>query len=207
MSLSVRARAQTLATFRSLEVRLMEMLARWVPSTPEMEVKVLFGQHIWDHAQHADALGKRVHELRAPLHHTLEPAPAWLDLLAALNDITGTRERLHACYGIVLPGLESRYEAYLAATDALVDAPSVRIVTDILHDLSRMKTEHQALLDQLPDLAPQAGGNSPLARLAASAGDPVLPEPAVTGNHGPHATPASEEPHSLGPAAARRNPA
>ena len=40
-------------------VALMEIAAAWTPTTPEMEVKVLLGRHIWDFAQHADALGKR----------------------------------------------------------------------------------------------------------------------------------------------------
>ena len=59
MSLSVALRAQRIATFRFVEVRLMEIAAAWTPTTPEMEVKVLLGRHIWDFAQHADALGKR----------------------------------------------------------------------------------------------------------------------------------------------------
>ena len=67
MSLSVQDRAEYVATFRFIQVFLMETLARWVPQTPEMEVKVLFGRHIWDLAQQADGLGKRGYELRAPL--------------------------------------------------------------------------------------------------------------------------------------------
>ena len=55
MGLILREKAEYLATFRWLEVFLMETLARWVPTTPELEVKVLMGRHIWDAAQHADA--------------------------------------------------------------------------------------------------------------------------------------------------------
>lgn len=73
MGLILREKAEHLGTFRWLEVFLMETLARWVPTTPEMEVKILMGRHIWDAAQHADALGKRTFELRAPLHYTLTP--------------------------------------------------------------------------------------------------------------------------------------
>ena len=38
MSLSVKLRGEYVATFRAIEVHLMEMLAAWVPTTPEMEV-------------------------------------------------------------------------------------------------------------------------------------------------------------------------
>ena len=65
MTLSVRERADTIGTLRHIEVFTMETLARWVPTTPDLEAKVVFGRHIWDCAQHADALGRRTHELRA----------------------------------------------------------------------------------------------------------------------------------------------
>src|SRR5205823_5337431 len=52
MSLSVQQRAEFVATFRFIQVFLMETIARWVPQTPEMEVKVLFGRHIWELADH-----------------------------------------------------------------------------------------------------------------------------------------------------------
>ncbi len=203
MSLTVRSRARSLATFRWMEVRLMEMLARWVPTTPEMEVKVLFGQHLWDHARHADGLGRRTHELRAPLHHVLEPAQVWLDLLAEIDGLSDTRERLHAYYGILVGKLESLYQDYLSATDALLDAPSARMVTEILADLARMRSDHRGLLDQLPGLAFTAGGGPRLETLAAGAGDPVRSE--ATEARAPGAPdPAAESPPA-GPARAPRS--
>ena len=48
-----------LATFRYVAVFLMETAARWTPLTPELEVKLLFGRHLWEFAQHADMLGQR----------------------------------------------------------------------------------------------------------------------------------------------------
>ena len=73
MTLNVAQRGTHVATFRWIEVRLMETLAAWTPTTPEMEAKLLFGAHIWDAAQHADILGKRAHELRLPLQHSSRP--------------------------------------------------------------------------------------------------------------------------------------
>jgi hypothetical protein len=153
MSLTVRQRAEALATFRFVQVNLMEMLARWVPTTPEMEVKLLFGQHIWDVAQHADALGRRTFELRAPLHYTLAPMPGYLEFLRCLAAATGTADRVHGAYDVLLPALGGRYRGYLAETDDLLDAPSVRIVESILLGLSRMQQEGRDMRAQLPDLA------------------------------------------------------
>ena len=101
MYLNVKQRGDHVATFRWIEVRLMETLAAWVPTTPEMEVKLLFGEHIWDAAQHADALGKRTFELRLPLQHSLGPAGGYVDLLADVARVTdsasGSRRSTSAC--------------------------------------------------------------------------------------------------------------
>src|SRR5580693_713405 len=113
MGLILKEKAEYLATFRWLEVFLMEMLAGWVPTTPEMEVKVLMGRHIWDAAQHADALGKRTFELRAPLHYTLAPLPPYLQLMKKLAALEDTPGRIQAVYDVILPGFTARYEQYL----------------------------------------------------------------------------------------------
>src|SRR5688500_9400851 len=132
MSLSVAQRAHRIATFRFVEVRLMEITAAWTPTTPEMEVKVMFGRHIWDFAQHADALGKRTFELRQPEHYTLAPSAEYKALLDDVAAQKATAARLAALYEGVIPGLEKRYREYLAAVDALLDEPTVVIVERIL---------------------------------------------------------------------------
>ena len=71
-------RCNTIATFRRVSIWLMETTARWTPITPEMEVKVTLGRHIWEYAQMADALGKRTFELRQPEHYTIPATDAVL---------------------------------------------------------------------------------------------------------------------------------
>jgi len=143
MGLILREKAEHLATFRWLEVFLMETLARWVPTTPEMEVKVLMGRHIWDAAQHADALGKRTFELRAPLHYTLAPLPPHLSLMNELASVEDTTGRIQAVYDVVLPGLAARYQQYLENSDSLLDEPSFRVIEGILNDYKRMQKESE----------------------------------------------------------------
>src|SRR5580704_11241904 len=104
MTSKIRARAENLATFRSVSVQLMEILSRWVPTTPEMEAKVLFGRHIWDFAQHADMLGKRTFELRAPLHFTLAPVDSYAALLAEVSSAKTAAGRMSSLYDGLLPG-------------------------------------------------------------------------------------------------------
>jgi hypothetical protein len=153
MPLTVKQRAETIATFRYIEVHLMETLARWTPSTPEMEVKVLFGRHVWETAQHADALGKRTYELRAPMHFTQKPNDEYLDFLTRLAAVEGAANRIHALYDVTLPALARRYQAYLDATDTLLDAPSVKVIQRILADMATMRADADALRREQPKLA------------------------------------------------------
>jgi hypothetical protein len=140
MTLSVSERAKIVATFRFIEVRLMEITAAWTPITPEMEVKVMFGRHIWDFAQHADLLGKRTFELRQPEHYTLKPADSYAALIEEMASQTTTAARLAALYDEFLPALADRYRGYLSAVDTLLDYPTVVIVERILADIERMQS-------------------------------------------------------------------
>ena len=145
MTASVQDRCRAIATFRHVSVTLMETIARWTPITPEMEAKVMFGRHIWDLAQHADALGKRTFELRKPEQFSMRPAEAYDSLLTDLRETEGTSERVAAFYDGVLPGLIARYRAYISATDPILDQPSVVILERLAADLERMRGEAAAL--------------------------------------------------------------
>jgi len=141
MNMSVPERAASIATFRFIEVKLMELVAAWTPSTPEMEVKVMFGRHIWDFAQHADILGKRTFELRLPEQHSKRAAEPYVALLQSAAELKGTSERLAALYDAILPGLERRYRAYIAATDPILDEPSIVVLERILRDSDKQRRE------------------------------------------------------------------
>jgi len=149
MALTIRQKGDTLGTFRFMTVYLMETLARWVPSTPELEVKVLFGRHIWDFAQHADALGRRTAELRAPLHYSPAPTAHHLAILESLRAATATPDRVFGFYDGYLPALAERYRLYLKDTDAQLDEPSVRVLERILHDFERLQAERRALTAEI----------------------------------------------------------
>ncbi len=152
MILTVKERGQFVATMRYVQVWLMETLAAWVPTTPEMEVKLLFGEHIWDVAQHADALGKRTFELRLPLQHSVRPVDSYVDFLTELATIRPTPQRLALVYDVLLQGLAARYRRYLDETDALSDAPTVRILERHLSDTGRMVEASRTLRQELPPL-------------------------------------------------------
>jgi hypothetical protein len=150
MSLTVQERGLCVATFRAVNVKLMEMLAQWIPTTPEMEVKLLLGTHVWDAAQHADAFGRRTHELRLPLQHSVPPEPDYARLLDEIAGAAATERKIAAMYDALLPRLDARLREYLAATDRVMDGPTVRIVETVLHDHERMQKECRELREALP---------------------------------------------------------
>jgi hypothetical protein len=142
---SVDERCRHVATFRRASVWLMETAARWTPSTPEMETKVMLGRHIWDYAQMADALGKRTFELRQPAHYTLPASDEYEMLLREVARLRTTEDRLAGLYEGILPGLIERYRRYMADTDPILDEPTVVIVERIVAELERQR-EHAAAL-------------------------------------------------------------
>ena len=149
MTLTVPERASSIATFRFIEVRLMELVAAWTPPTPEMEVKVMFGRHIWDFAQHADVLGKRTFELRLPEQHSKRPSEPYVALLDQALAVKGTSERLAVLYDAIMPGLESRYRAYISDTDPILDEPSILVLERILRDYEKQRREADAVRSAL----------------------------------------------------------
>ena len=157
---TVGERCSNIATFRHISVRLMETTARWTPTTPEMEAKVMFGRHIWDFAQMADWLGKRTFELRQPEHYTLRPVNAYDALLDEAVKAESTGDRIAVLYDGVLPGLIGRYRHYLAATDPILDEPSVVIVERIVRELERQRVEAAELQRELKL---GAGAGAPIA--------------------------------------------
>ena len=156
--MNVRARAEAVGTFRHVNVFLMETLAAWVPSTPEMEVKVLFGRHLWLAAQVADRLGRRTRELRAPLHFSRPPGANYARALDALAALKQTEARLAGLYQVALPSLGNAYTSYLGQTDPLIDEPTVVILKDAMREIDRMRNESVQLLEEFPGLREGANG-------------------------------------------------
>lgn len=121
IKLNVKQRANAVGTLRFLSVFLMETLARWIPTTPEMEVKMLLSRQVWRMAQQADRWGRRARELRAPLHYSRAPRPAFLAAFKQLAAVTDTIDRIDAFHDVALPALATAYKGYLAETDHAAD--------------------------------------------------------------------------------------
>ena len=104
----------------------MRVLGGWIALTPEVDVKLLFGRHVWDCAQHADLWGRRLPELRAAAQQS-EPAnagvvAAW-SLIETAEGKDQTLERVTAIYRVLKPHLATVYERHLAVANPVYEPP------------------------------------------------------------------------------------
>jgi hypothetical protein len=146
---TVTENAQRLANYRYLEVQLMEMIAGWSHSTPQLAFKAAFGYHVYDHAQAADMLGERLEQLRSGRDREEPATDDFARLCEHVWHFDATIERLVAVYRVLEPHLVSTYAYHADATDQLADAPTVRL----LRHLAALDQSHvawgQAVLDSL----------------------------------------------------------
>jgi hypothetical protein len=150
IKLTVKQRADAVGTFRFVSVFLMETLARWIPATPEMEVKMLFARQVWRMAQQADRMGRRARELRAPLHYNRAPRAEFHAALKRLAALSDTVDRIDAYHGVALPALAEAYQRYLAETDRLTDEPTVIICNQALSEIEAMRRDRTEWGSEIP---------------------------------------------------------
>lgn len=149
---SVDDSAGRIRRYRWLEERLMRILGGWIALTPELPIKLLFGRHVWDCAQHADLWGRRLPELRSPAHQG-EPPSAQFARLVALVEGRQARhesvERVVAIYRILKPHLVTAYEAHLGEANPVYEPPTRRILGRCLEEERRHVAAGAVIVDRL----------------------------------------------------------
>src|SRR5687767_4689771 len=102
---TVRENSQRLANYRYLELQLMEMIAGWCHTTPQIAFKATFGYHVYDHAQAADLLGERLEQLRSTRDSHEPGTDEFASLCESVWKLDDTIERLTAVYRVLEPHL------------------------------------------------------------------------------------------------------
>lgn len=130
----------------------MRALGGWIALTPELRVKLLFGRHVWDCAQHADLWGRRLPELRAAAQQS-EPASdgvvRFLDLLERPEARQQTPERVVGVYRVLKPHLATLYHRHLAAANPVYEPPTRRILERCLTEERRHAAAGAVVLEAL----------------------------------------------------------
>ena len=114
---------------------------------PRFEVKALLGDHLHDDARAVSKLHRRLYELRTPSDYPGAPSEELAAVLDRAND-ADTSEYLEIAYGELKPTLIAALRIHLAGLDPLVDEPSLRLLTQLLHRQERHVAELPAERDQ-----------------------------------------------------------
>ena len=139
------------------EASLLRSLAGWVVRCPELDMKIELGRQVAFAAERADALLRRVSQLLWPEEREVFLHPAWAALLDEANSRPQSTVGLLAGWGgVVLPRLLSAYDQYVSATDAISDAPTIRLIQHVRPDVAQLASWMQARLDALLEAAPTA---------------------------------------------------
>jgi hypothetical protein len=147
----VEATAKRVRNFRYAEEWTMLMLGGWLATIPEVPVKTGLGKITWESAQAADALGRRLPELRcgrASIAASESPNAGFAALIQAIAEPERpdlTIEKLAGLFDVLKPHLLAVYERTARETDPITDAPSI----EILEDLMRRTRGHIAWGDEV----------------------------------------------------------
>src|SRR5688572_7748066 len=122
-----------LALLFAAERATLRRLGGWLAGIPYWDAKLAVGAHIWEDAQHAEALLKRLHELKDLGAERRVVSPIERVLARAAEAESGDAF-LAGIYRCIKPWLLARYEEHLHCTDRLMDGPTVEILEHIVRE-------------------------------------------------------------------------
>src|SRR3954454_11796121 len=120
---------------------LVHLSCGWLPLEPRLEVKYLLGDHLHDDARAVTKIKRRLYELRTPSDYPGAPSEELAALLHRANGATTSAEYLEIAYGELKPALAAAFRIHLGALDPIIDEPSLRLLTQLLHRQERHVVE------------------------------------------------------------------
>ena len=116
--------------------------------TPEFEVKIEYGRHIYYHSEAAINFRTRLSELRTSEEETDAYSDPYIEeFFAELINAESPAHFLSGVYGVLLPHLINAYTIHMQTTDQVADAPTIRILKSILADYTEMYLWGKEALD------------------------------------------------------------
>lgn len=156
---SVDHSARLMRNYRYAVERAMRALGGWMALTPELSAKLLMGRHVWDLAQHADAFGKRLPELRAQTQVSEPANQAFVAFMNAVEEPEGPRqtvERLVGVYRVLKPHLLAVYLDHLERANPVYEPPTRRLLAGCIDDERKHLAAGETILRHLVN-APALG--------------------------------------------------
>src|SRR3954469_16203550 len=108
---------------------------------PRLEVKYALGDHLHDDARGVTKIKRRLYELRTPSEYPGAPSPELAALLDRAGEASDSAAYLEIAYGELKPALAAAMRIHLANLDPVIDEPSLRLLTQLLHRQQRHVVE------------------------------------------------------------------
>jgi hypothetical protein len=156
--------ARRLIHYRYAEISCMEAAAGWVATMAAPKLKITLAEHAYQDALHADAIGRRLPELRIQENIDMSVPPTLRvadvrrppneDFARFISEMQGQRDellRLAGLYRVLKPHLAVYYRHHMAVTDQVCDSPTVRTLKFILIDEEEHIRWGQAIYEDLAD--------------------------------------------------------
>ena len=136
---TVEENGRLLLRFFYFERRLAQALGAWTLSIPDFEVMLETGRHIFWHADAAYQLRQRLYEQEIPLREVDDFRDEQIDLfIEEMLSAEDTAELLVGVHQVAGDALRIAYRHHIDNTDAVTDAPTIRLLQRILIDVEPM---------------------------------------------------------------------
>jgi uncharacterized ferritin-like protein (DUF455 family) len=128
----VETAAERLANIQAALRCSVNCLGAWIAGVPELETKITWSYHLYEHAHAADQIGKRIFTLIAERPHV--PSPANRSLFLLLREVAALRTptaQIAGLYYVLLPAVLDACRAHVEQTNPVADEPTLRVLHPI----------------------------------------------------------------------------
>src|SRR3954453_6090869 len=120
---------------------LVHLSCGWLALEPRLEVKYALRDHLHDDARAVPKIKRPPYELRTPSDYPGAPSTELAALLDRANQATTSAEYVEIAYGTLKPALAAAFRVHLDTLDPIIDEPSLRLLTQLLHRQERHTVE------------------------------------------------------------------
>jgi uncharacterized ferritin-like protein (DUF455 family) len=137
-------------------VRVADVLALWAITTPEAELKTLFGRHLYWSIQAAERLRLRLAELAVDIDPRKITSPQAADDFSVCHAALRSPDKMTVLYQQVLPALQASMSDHARRTGIIADEPTIRILEDLVAGITVIRGQaevaYREVCQAFPDL-------------------------------------------------------
>lgn len=137
-------------------VRVASVLALWAITTPEAELKTVFGRHLHWAVQAAERLRLRLAELAVDIDPRKIISHAAAEDFRACDAALTTADKVRALYDRVLPNMQASMADHARRTGIIADEPTIRILDELVVGVASIRAEaemaYREVCQAFPDI-------------------------------------------------------